>query len=146
MSVFELSIQDPTPIDDWEEYVKPSKDREKWVKRTSEEVVQYRRDRVQYTIFRWLRDGQKRIDQIISDKIKSYNKQKESYNVNKIGFILTRHREHEAKLLRKRNRIQFYMDKSHKIDEVIKNYQEYTYEELQMMPDLLLHDDRGWRI
>jgi len=149
MTVFEHSISDPTPVDDWEKYSRGSKGGVDFCEeRTPEQVIQYRRDHVHNTIFRWLRDGQRRIDNIISAKIKSWHKHRASYDfrTDKNSGWLVRHKAFEAKSRRKLDRIKFYMDKSKEIDRVIKNYENYTYEELCIMPDLLLYDDKNCRI
>jgi hypothetical protein len=147
MTRFENSIKDPTPADDWEKYSRGSKGGVEFCnERSPEEIIQYRRDRIQHPIFRWLRDGKYRIDQIVSDKIKSYHKYKASYNFRTDGYIPSRQKDYEAKLRRILNRTKFYMDKSKEIGFIIENYENYTYEELCVIPEIILYDDRGWRI
>ncbi len=125
---FEKSLIDnPMPKNDWEQYVKWVG--KPWHENSPEEIVEYKRGRVQSKIFRWLRDGRARFQTIIEEKTKSI----ESYE-KRCQFWSTPDNMMK-KLKTKKQRLKYYQDKVDHINYVIDNYTEYTYEELERVPD-----------
>jgi len=135
MNRFEKSLIDnPYPKNDWEKYSQGSKNGENFCyERSLEEVVEYKRYFVKYKILRWLTDGRRRIQNIVDAKLKSVKK----YNTKCTNayFSGALNRDMFSKREKKEERLQFYQSILIKIDYVVENYTEYTYEELETIPD-----------
>jgi len=107
-----------------------------WRDRTELEIVEYKRNRLENVIFRWLRDGKRRFVQIVSDKEASFLKYK-----NKMKSIAGwNHVVMGCKLNKMQKRINFYQHKIDHINFVIENYTTYTFEELENIPNRVFFD------
>lgn len=102
--------------------------------RNAEEIFEYRLNRVERTILRWFKDGIRRHSKILKDKdsgITIYSKRiQKLMSDNKIIS-----KEMADKFKKKQERADYYRNKISEMSSIIKNYQNYTYEEICSFPD-----------
>lgn len=101
--------------------------------RSSEELEQYRIDRVRHPILRWFYDGHRRLNETLQSKEQSLINYREKVKNTKVVCPSMK-----ECLDRKEKRILEYREAVRKIKEVIDNYPQYTYQELNELPDKLL--------
>lgn len=106
--------------------------------RTPEELFEYRLSRVEKTILRWFKDGIRRYSKVLKEKdsgITIYSKRIQKLMSN--NQVVSK--EMADKFKRKQDRADYYRSKINEMSEIIKNYHDYTYEEMCSFPDIFFN-------